>query len=359
MKKKILVISTNLELNGISSVIMNYFRKINLNKYDITICCGKNINSDYYKECKKLGINIITLPHRKPRTIKYYICMYKSIKKNYFDIVHIHGNSSMMFIELLISYLKNIKFRIAHCHNNNCTNKFIHKLFQPIFKKLCSYNIACSNESGIWLYGKNNYTVIPNAFELDKFKYNELDRVEIRKKLGIPLNAFVLGHVGRFNKQKNQEFLINIMQQQTLKNMYLILVGDGPYSKKIKDMVSSTNLENKIIFCGETDEPYKYYSSMDLFLFPSKYEGFGLSLLEAQINGLYSIASINVPSEVNITGKVKFLQIDKYSINSWLRDIKRIKSKFNYNRNIKSNIDLEKYDINKTIKILEDIYDIK
>ena len=85
--------------------------------------------------------------------------MYKSIKKNYFDIVHIHGNSSMMFIELLISYLKNIKFRIAHCHNNNCTNKFIHKLFQPIFKKLCSYNIACSNESGIWLYGKNNYTI--------------------------------------------------------------------------------------------------------------------------------------------------------------------------------------------------------
>lgn len=352
MKKiKLLVVLKNFEINGISMVVMNYCKNMDLSKFEVTIAVGKPINNTFVKTCENLGINIIELPKKK--SISYYLEFYKKIKKNYFDIIHVHGNSSLMFFELLIGLFKGIKVRIAHCHNSSCANITLHKIFLPLFKMVANNNFACSDLAGKWLF-KDNYTVIPNGFEVDKFKFNKEIRKKVRKELNLDDNAFVIGHVGRFNSQKNQRYMIELLKKLDKKNVYLLLVGDGPDFKDISKEISDLKLN--IILYNETTCPQNLYSAMDLFILPSKYEGLGIVLLEAQINGLDCIVSSNVPSSAKITNNVEFLELENYPYSKWIKSLKTsIKNKNRNNVDINDPL-IQNYNIKNNVNNLEKKY---
>ena len=124
------------------------------------------------------------------------------IAKEKIDIVHVHGSSAIMSVELLAAKLAGCKVRIAHSHNTTCENKKVDQMLRPLFNKLYTERFACGQEAGKWMFGTQSFMVIPNGRSLQKYEYNSEKRVQYRNKLNVPANAFIIGHVGRFNDQK-------------------------------------------------------------------------------------------------------------------------------------------------------------
>lgn len=358
-KIKVAMIMNDFNLNGISMVVLNYCRHLNLNRFDMTILTGTPIASSNQEECDKLGIQVISLPSRKQSSTSFYKALMKEVSKNRFDIVHVHGNSATITIELLIALLKGVKVRIAHCHNSTCNNMRAHKMLLPLFRKVYTHGFACSSLAGRWLFGDKKYYVIPNGFEVERFRFNPDMRSKIRKELGIE-DKFVIGHIGRFNDQKNHPFLLNIFEKTAEKNSnaYLVLVGNGPDFEKVKKRIESHPYKERIILYGETAHTEEVYAAMDVFVFPSKYEGLGIVLLEAQISGLPCITSDVVPHDVVISENIEFLPLGNESVSLWSDAILKHdnaicgrENHFNENKNR-----IEKYDIQKNAEYLSGLY---
>lgn len=304
------MVTNDLSINGISTVMINYCSIIDLNKFDISLLCGMPIHQSYRIKCKELGIEIVELPTRKTDTIRYYKALKKAFSKGY-DIVHIHGNSATISAELLLAKCSGIKSRIAHCHSSACAYRKMHILLLPIFNYLYTDGFACSKSAGKWLFHNRHFEVIPNGFCVDKFLFQINRREQIRKKLEIE-NNYVIGHIGRINEAKNHPFILRLFEQygKVDTNAVLLLVGNGPNYEKVKEMITNHPFKNRIIFYGEALNIAELYASMDVFIMPSKYEGLGIVALEAQINGLPCIVSDRVPKDVKIGENIFFCNLD-------------------------------------------------
>ena len=177
---------------------------------------------------------------------------------------------------------------------------------------------ACSTEAAKWLFGKKIFIkklfyFIPNSIELAKFSFDYSNRINLRTKLRISIDDFVIGHVGRFDYQKNHRFIFSFFSA-LIKNKphtKLILIGEGNDKAYFNDWVIRKSLQNNVIFVNNTDNIHQYYSVFDLFVLPSKFEGLGIVLLEAQANGLNCLVSPFIPKEVNFSGNVNFLNLSK------------------------------------------------
>ena len=361
-KLNLSIITKNLVVNGISTVIMNYCRNMELNKYNITIYAGTPIVEQYKAECENLNIRIVELPSKRGgNPLKYYFYILKKINKKNCDVVHVHGNSGTIAIELLISKIKGIKNRIAHCHNTTCDNIKIHKILKPILKILYTKGFACSKEAGRWMFGNGKYEVLPNGFDTEKFQFDEKKRNEIRKKLKVE-DCYVIGHVGMFNNQKNHPFMLKVFEKIAFQNekAYLVFVGTGPDYEKIQKLINKHPYKERIICYGVTDKVSEIYDAMDLFFFPSKFEGLGIVLLEAQMKGLPCVASDAIPKEVELDkNMIDFLSLEA-DAEVWSKVIlKKLENKINRKKVFEENKKkIKKFEIKENVKQLENNYKI-
>ncbi len=348
-KINVCMIVKNLDLNGISSVVMNYLLHMDVNKYSFSIITGDSVANKYFDACLNNNITLYRLPVHK--NVKYYMLLYKTLKDNKFDVVHINGSSATIGVELFIAYLCGIKNRVVHSHNSMGNHILVHFLLKPIVRILSTDKIACSESAGKWMF-KKNYSILSNGFEIEQYKFDLKNREEIRKKLNVD-DRIVIGHTGRINHQKNQKFLISLFEKLCKSNpkYALLLVGDGPEMNYIEELIHSSEYKDNIILYGSSNNVSKLYSAMDIFAFPSLYEGLGISALEAQINGLYCVASSNVPIQAKITDNIVFLNLNDEQ--KWIQIIEN-----NCNRrNIDLNSDtIQLYNIKKNIFDLERIY---
>lgn len=314
-KIKVGMIAPDLMRNGITTVIMNYCRNFDFTMFSLTLLVGNNIDPEYKKECLALGVKIIDIPCKYESAIEYYKKLYNIINAKEFDIIHIHGNSSMIVPELAIAKIRGIKTVIAHSHNTTCDHKVLNSILKPIFLKLYTYGIACSEPAGKWMFGKRKFTVINNGIDTNRFEFNEVERKNFRKKLSVN-DEPLIGHIGYFNEQKNQKFLIEFFNKLAAldKRVKLILVGNGKNFELIKNMVEKSKYKDRIILYGNTTKPYMIYNAIDLFLLPSLFEGLPLVLVEAQASGLECIASSNITENADLTSNVKFLSIENPEI---------------------------------------------
>ena len=358
-KIKISMVTNHFGITGISTVIINYCKELYHRKYDLTVIAGQPIAEENKVECVKNGIHLIELPSRHKEPAKHYIGLWKALKQNHYDIVHIHGSSSMMAIELTIAKLAGEKIRIAHSHNSMCSNMKIHKILNPYFRKTYTKSLSCGKLAGDWLFGENNFEILPNGFHTEQFVFDESEREKIRRKLGI-VDRFVVGHVGRFNEQKNQTYLIKSFEHvaKVRSDAVLLLVGTGPDFDKIKYIVDNSLYRDQIILYGVTKETRAVYSAMDVFVFPSKFEGLPVVLLEAQITGLPCIVSDKITNEVDF-GEICWLSVEEDPQN-WAKAILQTAVRSNTQRSDyrKEHITkIEHYDISQTVKQLDTIYD--
>lgn len=283
--------------------------------------------------------------------------LYRLLKKNKYDIVHINSGVFLFSFQIaLIAKLAGVKNIVAHSHSvpaNTKIKKKLIKLLNPIYRKIAKTHLACSSSAAKSLFTKTkNVTIIKDGIEIEKFKYNKQIRNKYRKELNLE-NKKVYGNIANFDKVKNHEFLINLFYELEKKqDSILLLVGTGNLENNIKEKVKKMNLEDKVIFLGCRKNINNLLNCMDVYLFPSYSEGLGITLIEAQTTGLPVVVSKGIPDEAKIIEE--FYKIDSYEINEWekvLENIKYINRKNKYKKTIENG-----YDIKEISKQLEQIY---
>lgn len=350
---------------GVESVIYNYFSHMDLDKFELHIIA----HGIYVQECAdrfiKLGFKIHNITP-KSVSIKKNIKEMEEIFKEYnFDIVHSHM-TEWACVPMFLAWKCGVKVRINHSHMAEkpvgLKNLFYYGIRLYLGKIFSTDYYACGRDAGIYLFGKRNIdngkvTIIPNAIDIEKFQYRLEIRKELRKKLGIDNEKLVIGHVGRFFKQKNHEFLIDIFAAYKKINpdVKLMLFGDGILMGKIKEKVKKLDLDEDVYFMGVRDDIYKWYSVMDAFILPSLYEGLPLVGVEAQINDLQCFFSSCVTDEIAINDNTQFIDLNN-SAEKWA-EIMNEKMNLVGKRERRNHVDGEdRYNINITAKDLETFY---
>lgn len=358
--KKIYVamLAADLGRTGISTVIMNYCRNIDKDLFKIDLLVGNHILPEYREECERFGISIVELPFKLENPKRYYRKLWQALSGDKYDIVHIHGNSAMITPELIIARLKRIKVRIAHSHNTTCNHLLLNQILKPVFNLMYTEGFSCSRDAGQWMFGNKKFYIIPNGFNIEHFKFVQENRDEIRGSLNL-VGKYVIGHIGQFNSQKNHKFLLAVFEKVAEKkeDAYLILVGNGPDFKEICQIIEKHPFKEKIILYGETDYPEKIYSAMDVFAFPSKHEGLGIVLLEAQVSGLPCVVSDVIPKEAIISNNVIRMSLED-KVEKWAENMIEPYS-INRAAFYDDKFDLiQKYNIRDNTRLLEKYYRI-
>lgn len=272
---------------------------------------------------------------KKPKDFVSYQRAVDAFFKVHHDyrVVHLHSTSkNYMVLKCAKKY--GIPVRIAHSHNIGfqTTSKvqiLIGNLFKPLLKYYATDYFACSEDAGRWLFGRKKITVIKNAVDIDKYRYEPIKADCMRKKLKLD-GKKVVGHVGRFTHQKNHTFLIDVFKELVeLDSDYrLLLIGEGALEEQTKAKAKTYGVENKIIFAGFKTNVEDYMQAMDLFVFPSEFEGLGLVLIEAQAAGLPCYASEKVvPQEAKVSDLLTYIPLED-GPKMWAEQIDKTWKKF-------------------------------
>lgn len=363
---KVLYINGNtMKRGGIESYMMNYYRHFDHDKIKVDFVVLGFEEGAYDDEIAALGGKVYHVPKKSKNYFGYLRGLRKIFNTGEYKIVHSHLDAMSMTV-LKQAKKCNIPIRIAHSHNTqHLTNNFIKILINEYARKTikdyATHLFSCSEVAGRWLFGneavkEGKVSIIKNAIEIDKFTFDEEKRKDFRRKLGISQNEFVIGHVGRFDYQKNHEFLLDVFADvlRTVQNAKLILVGDGDLREKIENKISTLNIKNNVILLGVREDVDNLYNLFDLFLLPSHFEGLGIVVIEAQTNGLPCIVSDAVPKEAKVTEKIKFL--DSNDIKLWSKMILEF-SNIKIDRKIcKKHIATLGYEINTEAKRLQKTY---
>lgn len=245
--------------------------------------------------------------------MQYIVDIFKIIHRYRYDIIHVHGNSCTMAIELFAGKVAKCQIRIAHGHNTACVHKRMHELLRPLFERTCTDRIACSEEAGKWLFRGKKFDILENAIDLSKYQFDRLKAESIRNQLKIKEDEIVLGHIGIFNKQKNQSFVLKVFHAlyQEDQKYKLLFIGQGEMESMVKKEAEELQLQENIIFYGVTDDVPEILSAMDIFIFPSLHEGLGIAAVEAQLMGLPCVMSDQVPDEAVISPNCRKLSLNK------------------------------------------------
>ena len=308
--------------DGILRCITDYMAAMDKTDLDVRVLATNNAEDVAVQIVKRSGCKVVSIPYRKTNIVKYFFSLCRYLVREKIDIVHVHGSSAIMSVELVAAMLAGCKVRIAHSHNTTCEHQEVDKLLRPIFNRAYTKAFACGSEAGKWMFGNREFVIIPNGRDIKKYEYNAQNRINYRNKLKIPRNALVVGHVGRFNVQKNHEYLLRVFEElyKNDRNTYLILVGTGEKIDEIKDLVKKSTIRDNVIFTGVIDNVADYLSAFDVMLLPSLYEGLPMVVIEWQIAGLPCIVSDTVTKECAITPLVEFKSI-KESPKNWARNI--------------------------------------
>lgn len=356
---RVLHITEKLQAAGIESFIMNIYRNIDRSKVQFDFLVTRNQTEFYDDEIKELGgkKNVIDKMHIKNtffRVIRESIELYKFLKKNNYECIHIHSGTPLRVFYLMAAKLAKIKIRIYHSHSgevlgphkNLNIKKVIFKFLSNMMPFFATDYFACSEVAAVWMYPKRilkDVKIIHNGIDIEKFLFNNEIRDEYRLKLDLQDNL-VIGHIGRFNNQKNHTFLIDVFNElhKENKEAKLLLIGEGKLKEEMKEKVKKLNLEEGVLFLGVRDDVSQIMQAMDVFVLPSNYEGLPVVGVEVQASGLNSIFSDKITKEVIVTNNVKMLSIEN-NIEEWVKTIESIKT---YERKDESeNIRKNGYDI--------------
>lgn len=360
---RILHVIGQMNRGGAESMIMNIYRKIDREKIQFDFVVHTNSLCDFDEEIKSLGGSIYSCPRFKGSNIVEYIKFWKEFFKQHkeYKIIHGHiGSSAAIYLKIAKKYGL---FTIAHSHSagfGEGLKGLMYRIFSYPTRFIADYFFACSENAGISRYGKkvvNNkskFSVLNNAIDIDEYAFSQTVREKKAKELNLE-NKFVIGHVGRFDKAKNQEYLVEIFKiiVQKDEDAILLLVGDGELKSYIVEKVKNYNLEEKVIFTGVRSDVNELMQVMDVFAFPSIYEGLPVTLIEAQVAGLPCIISDSITDEVCITNLVEKLHISELNIKFWCNEI--LNQKY-YKRENMNTLKNSNYNINLMISNLQKFY---
>lgn len=348
----------SLNTGGSQVMLLNLYKTINREKINFDFVVQSKKELFYRDEISSFGGKIYFLPPFKIGSITSFIYHWYTFLKDHpeYKIIHGHVRSTASIYLLIAKFLK--RKTIIHSHStNNGTgfHSFIKKILQFPIRYISDYFFSCSKTAGIWLFGKRivskkNFYIIKNAIDVNRFFFDLDKRNEIRNKLNIGDN-FLIGNIGRFVKSKNHYFLLDLFKEilKRSNDIKLLLIGDGILFNSVKEYATLLSIQNHVIFIGNTRDVSGYLMAMDLFVFPSLYEGLGIVLIEAQATGLICITSNNVPlEETKLSNRISYHDLNDKT--SFVEAILNAKEKINIK---KSERDFIMHDYNVTLEAVK------
>lgn len=354
---------------GVEKYLYNIYKHINKNiiQFDFLAIADNEGFNLVINELTSLGAKFYKLGVSKKNVARYihiFISTRIFLKKHHYDVVHI--NSGSLAYQILISLAaKTLKIKkiISHSHNciaNSKKKEFIWKVIKSLLPLLATDCVACSYDAAKSLFPlklvvSNRVKIFNNAIDAKKYVFNQEERVLARREFRV-CDDFLIGHIGRLSIQKNHSFLLDIFNEvnKIYTNSKLILIGKGELEDKIREKVDLLGLNNKVIFTGERDDIPELLSAMDVFVFPSLYEGLPIAPIEAQANGLVVLAASTITKEVKITDCLEFISL-KDTPFEWATRVLCFANGY-VRKNTYSNIYDAGYDIGYIIKDLENLY---
>lgn len=312
---RILQVVTHMNCGGLESMIMNYYRMIDREQVQFDFLVHRRERAVYDNEIEALGGIIYRLPALNPFSGKYTNELKRFFKQHpEYKVIHVHQDC-MSSVILNVAQECGVEVRIAHSHSSSQDKnlKYLLKLYyKKQIAKYATHLFACGEAAGQWMYDGKEFEILNNAINASNYRYDAQKREAMRLELGIDENCLLVGHVGRFNYPKNHTFLIDIFQEVCHKEeSKLLLVGDGELRTEIEKKVLRNGLEDKVIFTGIRRDVADLLQAIDVFVFPSNYEGLPVTLIEAQASGLRCIISDKVPQDCKKTELVEQVSLQE------------------------------------------------
>lgn len=363
-KIKILMVVGNTRMGGAQAFILNVLHNIDRERFQIDLAINFYAEHDGIEdECRALGCHIYILPYFKVYNYLSYVSAWdKFLSEHKYDIVYAHSTNSAS-VYLKIAKKHGCK-TIAHSHSAGYRGGKFEQLTKKFFVKkignVSDYWFACSDKAAKRLFGADyrqykHYYDIPNAIEPQKYLFNKETRTRIRKNIGVTDDNFLCGHVGTFSVVKNHKYLVDIFKEILSKNpnAKLVCCGAGALMGSVKEHARELGVLDSIIFAGVVKNCNEFMMAMDVFIFPSIFEGFPVSILEAQATGLPAVISDVITTEVDLTSLVNRMSINE-SPSLWADKILSLQAseRSQYNNVIVRS----RFNMSETVKWFETLY---
>lgn len=361
--KRILHIMSSMDRAGTETFVMNVFKNIDRSKVKFDFLVSKSSGDGYEEEATQLGASIFMFVPRRDGIRSHIKSLNDFFSKHAsdYDAIHFHSNSFTSMLPVAIAKKHGIKARFVHCHSISTLgthNKLLHRLNRMRISSLATHYLSCSSEASKWGYsGTEAYSksiIIPNGIDLERYKFNSEHRGRIRRELGIE-ERFVIGNVSGFRTGKNHKLMLDILSdvKKEIPSSLLMFVGGGGNIEEIKKLAKEKKIEDSVLFLGFRNDVPQLMQAMDMFLFPSSFEGFGLVAIEAQTAGLPVLASDRISRETNLTELITYFPLEKPA-SEWARLITKA---YPISSDRKFDDHLLAYDISSTCNLLLDLYE--
>lgn len=357
---RILHVFAHTNRGGAETMVMNYYRAINRNHFQFYFINHGNKSGSYDDEIHSLGGEVYQLPRFSGYNIREYRNSWDEFLDSYsFDVIHIHYFTIAWMI-LPIAKKHGIKTRIVHAHTSILRPFIKRVVFNSFLNKVkrdSTLLMACSYEAGESIFKTNDFKVLYNAVNIQRFKFKTEIRDKIRNSLGLTANCLVIGHTGSFTYPKNHKKILSVFKEVYLTNndAHLVLVGSGPLMAEIKSIATDLSISQNVHFLGQRSDVNEVLQAFDVFLFPSIFEGLPVALVEAQATGLPCFFSKNITNEVCLINQLCHLISVDASDNNWSNEI--LHSEKNHDRTKYFNeIENSFFNVEKSITLLEKIY---
>lgn len=308
--KYILQIPSGLDIGGMEKVAHDIFIFSDPDEYIMDYIVFTSSVGAYEQDILDRGGKVYHIDQPARSYISFVKALNKIMSENRYDAVHAHTMFNIGLIMAIARYNK-IPIRVSHAHSSLNNGSAMKKMFyEGVMRLLIKHNatnyVACGKDAGVRLYGADFFErhgqIILNGIDAEKFEYSEGNRLKIRRELGLE-NNLVIGHTGHLAYVKNQKFLIRLMPEilKRKPESILICLGDGPDRTSLEELIKELGLDGKVLLTGNVNNVNEYLSAMDVFAFPSLFEGMPLSIIEVQANGLPCVISTGVPRDVYLT----------------------------------------------------------
>ena len=318
--KCVLCIISNMNAGGAETFLMKLYRRLDKTKYQMDFCINVFDKCYYEEEILALGGKIYRIPSKSVSRNSFKKRLYEVVKANHYNYVLRITSSAFGFMDLKIAHKAGAEVCAARSSNSSdggsLKSKIAHRLGSILYGKYVNVRIAPSDLAAKYTFGKKAYengsvSILHNAIDIEKYSYSVEMRNCIRSEFDISDTTTVIGHVGRFMTQKNHVFLLEVFCEYAKTNTksVLMLVGGGELESIIKEKALALGISDKIIFTGVRSDVPALLSAMDVFVFPSLYEGMPNTVIEAQATGLPCIVADTITREADITGLVHYLPL--------------------------------------------------